>query len=293
MAKDEEHDFDTSMTDDLLGTALGEEEPKEKPTDTETETVEADTGTETVTEESGETAEESEEVGEEDQPEEAPVVDEAAILAQYGLEGQYKSIAAALAAVKHKEQELQRMQYRQYVDERRAEQTYTHQSQERPKIDPDAFMNDPEGTLALAGFVRRDDVERVAMQKAMQVSDARAYEDFVNSKSDFEDMEPAMMAQLQKFPGLRALPMAEAARTLYALARQESPPPPPKPQVVTQPSNPDKKGRASTSGGKSAGTPKHKATARLGPGGVPMDEFNKMSVDDIDKDPRFFQDPMD
>ena len=86
--------------------------------------------------------------------------------------------------------------------------------------------------------------------------------------------------------------MAEAVKVLYTMAKQDAAPPP-KPTVVTERANPGKKERASTSGGKSTAANKQKTQGQLGPGGVPMAEFNKMSVEEIDKHPEYFRDPLD
>lgn len=282
-------EIDATQAEDMLGGSLDDLDITEEGTDTDTETTTVDTETETVTEEPVETAtEEPEETSEED-PTQAPVVDEAEILAQHGLGGQFGSVNDALAAIKHKDAELGRVRYDEALANRRAAEAAT-QPQERPAIDGEALLNDPDTVLAQAGYVRRDEVAHVARQAAMQVNDDNAYNEFAKNTSDFDAMKPAMAAKLQQYPGLSAIPMAEAARVLYTMCKQDSTPTPP-PTVLTEPANAGKKERATTSGGKAVSATKVKTTGPMGPGNIPMEEFNKMSIDDIDKDPRFFIDP--
>ena len=115
---------------------------------------------------------------------------------------------------------LQRVpEMNKYINDLTVERKKLKELQERPPApepsqapSPDDFYNDPIGTLDKVVESRTS-----AFNRRFDEMEAKA---FVNSKSDYSDMEPLMEMQLQQNPGLQSLGIS-ALPILYKMAKSE------------------------------------------------------------------------
>lgn len=157
------------------------------------------------------------------------------------------------------------------------------QEQPAPKIaepvtvDPETFYQNPTESIKRMGLVSREEAAQIASQSAMQIIEQERVSQFFKSAADFPDLEPKMIQILDDYPDLRQLPKSQALKVLYRLAKADQQPQ--KPTVKIEPSDPAKKERAQTSGGRSV--PNVAKTKK--PHEYTQDELSRMSEKQLEE----------
>lgn len=245
---------------------LAAPETSEEPgTDTETGTgesteVEPDTVTETVSD---------------DDPHKV-------LMDELNLGGQYKSSEAALRAVGDQRQRIEDQRQENY-DLRQVLQQVSKQPPSAtgptPEQVAERFQDDPLRTIADAGFVRRDDLQKTETRlQQLETANARsavvgtlvgmdglkAVGDYYNAHGDypaagFNPIWDAMMHEYGGHPGIQYMSQSDGIALLYDLVKSKNPSKPP----VRPVSNERKLGATTSSTGRKP----------VGEGGMP--DFNK------------------
>ena len=233
-----------------------------EPPDEDETPIPGDTDEETP--EEGDTDEETPETKGEEQKEEPTE------LQKHGLDKKFKSTDEALAALGQAERTItQHQMERRAWEERLAVMEGRLERAERPasqpiQIDPDKFVDDPQAAIASLGYVRSDDVQRIAAEVAQDMMDRRQANDFAISKKDFEELRPVMDAVARQTRGIDQMSASAAIEYLYFKARELTGKMDVQPQTVVTPApGAAKKDIANTSGGSKGGPPKTKTGKSL------------------------------
>lgn len=205
------------------------------------------------------TEEPGEEKPAEKQRDDEPPEDAKAVFERLGLNKRFDTVEEALEYIPESNRYTTRLeqdraelfqQVGSIIEQRRAQEKPVEEA-----LDGAAFLeaveDNPREALRKAGFVTREEAERIADQKAAATSDMTETKTFMATAPRIKELGPRMAELFAEDPDYKLLPVNKMIKLLYRTALAEAGPTTTPTKV--EKSNPDKRDRATTAGGGKTG----------------------------------------